>query len=278
MQLFDETDMNADRSLQTVSINGFEIPEATILEEAQHHSAPTPEDARNAAAHALIVRELLLTRAREIGLKVSQNTDEDGRTETVEEALIRATIEAEVDIPSPTQAECKRYYTTHCARFRSPDIYEAAHILIAADPSDDVAFTAAFDKCTQLLSELNDDPGKFAELARAHSDCPSANTDGNLGQLGPGQTVPAFEAALSEMPPGTISTEPVRSPYGVHIIHMVRRITGKTLPFEIVEAQISDYLADAVFHRAVHQYISLLAGRAEISGVEIVAANSPLVQ
>ncbi len=278
MRLFDETDVNVVRSTQAVSINGLEIPEATILEEAQHHSAPTPDAARNAAAQALVVRELLLTRAREIGLQATQNVDEDGRAETLEESLIRATIEAEVIVPSPTRAECKRYYRTHNVRFRSPDIYEAAHILIAADRSDAPAFDAAFEMCAQLLLALKDDPSKFAELAQAHSDCPSAEAGGNLGQLGPGQTVPAFEAALRKMTPGTISTEPVRSPYGVHIIHMVRRIAGKTLPFETVEAQISDYLADAVFHRAVHQYISLLAGRAEISGVEIIAANSPLVQ
>ena len=38
-------------------------------------------------------------------------------------------------------------------------------------------------------------PDRFGEVARAWSDCPSATQGGQLGQIGPGDTVPAFEAA-----------------------------------------------------------------------------------
>ena len=49
-------------------------------------------------------------------------------------------------------------------------------------------------------------------------------------------------------------------------------------PFEEVEAMIADYLSDRVFHRAVAQYIAILAARAELEGVTLNAATSPLVQ
>ena len=53
------------------------------------------------------------------------------------------------------------------------------------------------------------------------------------------------------------------------------RIDGS---FEDVRNKIADYLADAVFHRAVHQYVSILAGRARIEGIDLTGATSPLVQ
>ena len=39
-----------------------------------------------------------------------------------------------------------------------------------------------------------------------------------------------------------------------------------------------DYLTTSVQHRALAQYVSVLAGRAEISGVTLAAAASPLLQ
>jgi peptidyl-prolyl cis-trans isomerase C len=50
------------------------------------------------------------------------------------------------------------------------------------------------------------------------------------------------------------------------------------LPFELARDRIADYLATSVQHRALAQYVSLLAGRAEISGIALAAASSPLLQ
>ena len=126
-----------------------------------------------------------------------------------------------------------------------------------------------------MLGKSTDD---FAELARVHSSCPSRDQGGNLGQISSGQTTPAFEAALECMTPGTLSAVPVETPYGFHVIRLDRCIPGQTLPFAAVEGKICDYLADSVFHRAVSQFISLLAGDAQIEGIEIDRADSPLVQ
>ncbi len=78
--------------------------------------------------------------------------------------------------------------------------------------------------------------------------------------------------------PGQITDEPVCTRYGVHVIRLDRKIDGSMLPFELVEEKIADYLADAVFHRAVHQYISILAGNASLEGVDFADNPTPLVQ
>ncbi|WP_436644186.1 peptidylprolyl isomerase [Microbaculum sp. FT89] len=279
MRLFDVNDRKAvAEPAPAVRINGVEISRAAIAREIQNHPADTPGAAREEAARALAVRELLLQEARRRGIAAEARTDETGRTEADEEALVRALIEADVAVPSPTEAECRRFYDTNAERFRSADIYEAAHILFAAPREDHDAYDAADSAAREAIDRLRADPDRFATMAADLSACPSGKTGGNLGQISTGQTTPEFEAALAAMDAGVISPEPVHTPYGVHVVRLDRKIAGRALPFEVVGKEIADYLADAVFHRAVHQYIAILAGRAEIEGIDLKRAEGGLVQ
>ena len=119
---------------KVVSVNGVVVRHDEISREAQNHPAPTPIAAWTAAARALAVRELLLQEARRIVIDAEPLTDGEGRTETTEEASIRALVEREISTPTPDEADCRRYYQHNLQRFRSADLYEAAHILIAARP------------------------------------------------------------------------------------------------------------------------------------------------
>ena len=279
MKLFDISDRTTTNAPpQAVRVNGTEISQAAIAQEIQNHPAETPGAARVEAVRALVVRELLLQQTARLGLEAEPIIDADGTRETDEEALVRLLLEAEVDMPTPTQDECRRFYETNAARFCSTDIYEAAHILFPATRDDPEAYAAARGAAEQAISVLSDHPGRFTEMAEALSGCTSGKAGGNLGQITAGQTTPAFEEALVALEPGTITTEPVCTRYGVHVIRLDRKIDGATLPFDLVEAQIADYLADAVFHRAVHQYIAILAGQATVEGFEMTASPSPLVQ
>ena len=57
-----------------------------------------------------------------------------------------------------------------------------------------------------------------------------------------------------------------------------RRIEGRQLPFEAVSEQIAAYLREHVWRRAVSQYLQLLVGQAEIRGIALNGASTPLVQ
>jgi peptidyl-prolyl cis-trans isomerase C len=252
-----------------VTVNGTVIPHDAIAREVQNHPAPSPAQAWTAAARALVVRELLLQEAVRLGLRPEPATDADGRKETEEEALIRALIETEVATPGPDEASCRRYYERNLARFRSADICEASHILIAARRDRRATHDAARERAQSLIDRLQEKPELFAELAVVHSDCPSAASAGSLGQLTPGSVTPEFEEALAGLEPGEISRAPVETRYGFHIIRLNRRIPGRALPFEAVRERIADYLVERSRRLAIAQYLARLAARAEIGGVEL---------
>jgi len=248
-----------------VAVNGVVIPHDAISREAQNHPAPTPIAAWTAAARALAVRELLLQEARRLHLSATPESDGEGRTETAEEAAIRALVELQVAIPTPDEAACRRYYRHNRKRFRSADLYEAAHILIPALPRDGEAYRAARREAEALSLVLRDAPERFRALALAHSACPSKTVGGNLGQLSSGSTTPEFEAAVAAMTPGDMQL--VASRFGHHIVRLDRKIDGRALPFEQVKDRIADYLVDRARHTAIAQFVARLAARAEINGV-----------
>lgn len=257
-----------------VSVNDVVVTRDAIAREVQHHAAPSPAAAWKEAARALAVRELLLQEARRISVVAEPLTDTEGRYETDEEASIRGLIEREVRVPAPDADTCRRYYEQNRHRFRSPDIYEAAHILIVASARDAKAYAQAREQVKALLAELHLHTERFAELARGLSACPSAAQGGNLGQISAGQTTPEFEQVLKKLEPGSLCAEPVPTRYGFHVIRLDRRIEGCKLPFEAVATQIANYLTESVRRRAIAQYVARLASRAEIAGIDLAGAEA----
>jgi peptidyl-prolyl cis-trans isomerase C len=138
---------------------------------------------------------LLLRRAKYLGITPEPISDEAGRRETDDEALMRTVVEREVAVPEPDDETCRRYYERNQGRFRSSDIYEASHILFAALPDNHEAYAQARADAAAVLSTLSDNPERFAALARA-SRCPSAEQGGTWPRL-QGQTTPEFERALA---------------------------------------------------------------------------------
>lgn len=261
-----------------VTINGVAISNADIAREAQHHASPDPDESWALAVRALAIRELLFQEARRLGIAAEPIEDDEGRRETVDEARLRALLEQEVVVPRAGEAECRRFYEQNRRRFRSPALFEPAHILIAAPPGDEAARAAARRTAETLIAALRRHPRDFAAFAEAHSACPSSKQGGNLGQIGPGQTVDEFERALAGMTAGEIHPQPVETRYGLHVVRLDRRIDGRDLPFELVRERIAQYLEESVRRRALKQYVSILASRATVTGIDLAAAGGLLVQ
>ena len=259
--------------MQTIIVNGAEISTSAIAVELQHHPAENVEQAWQQAATALVIRTLLLEEAAQQGIVGEPDADE-----AEEEATIRALLAREIVTPEADDATCRRYWAANRARFRAPDVYEAAHILFPAAPDDDAAREAAKQAAAETLRELTETPGRFAELARARSACSSAANGGRLGQLTRGDLVAEIETFVFALDEGQICPVPIMTRYGAHVLRLDRRASGQDLPYEAVADRIARRLAAQSWQRAVAQYLRLLAGRARIEGPPIDAVTSPLVQ
>lgn len=259
----------APPSFGAVIVNGVEIEPEAIAQEIQHHPAPDGETAWKEAARSLAVRELLLQEARRLSIELDPEMDEAGRGETDEDAMVRALLEQRIEPATADEAACRRYYDGHIDRFRTPDLFEASHILIEPDGEEDSAWSAAEAEARTIAAEVGDDPAAFAAAAREFSKCPSAHQDGSLGQVRRGELVPAVQAALEALPEGTAGREPIRSRFGWHVLRLQRRIEGRTLPYEIVGGKIRDMLEARAWTVAAARYAAELAQTARIEGVLI---------
>jgi len=75
------------------------------------------------------------------------------------------------------------------------------------------------DALTEIkgLKEQLGDGAEFAQLAKQHSDCASAEDGGELGVFSKGEMVPEFEEVAFTLSPGDIS-DVVETDFGYHLI------------------------------------------------------------
>lgn len=252
-------------------VNGEAVPQAAIAAEAQNQTAPKgkPGIAWRKAANAIAIRTLLLQEALRQGLEPKRRKVGPGRFETDEESLVRGLLEQSVIVEPPSDAAVAAEWERAPDRFRAPPLWEVSHILIACDPKDEAARKTAHDGAVDLAGRAHDAPSSFAHLARNSSDCGSRENGGALGQLGPGDTVPEFEAALRALSEGQITEEPILTRHGWHIIRLDALAVGQVLPFESVKQKISDALEKAAWAREAKNFVNRLVASAQISGASL---------
>lgn len=254
-----------------VTVNGVTIAAEAIAAEAQNHPMPRgkPGWAWQAAARALVLREVLLREAKAQAIAPEPIELEEGKWEIDEEALVRQLLESAIAPAVIDEARLRAVYDAAPERFRGPSLFEAAHILFSAAPDDMVARTGARQRAEAVLADLKHDPRRFAALAAEYSACSSRTNGGVLGQLASGDTVPEFEAALGLMEEGAISEAPVETRYGLHLIRLDARARGEVLPFASVLPHLREAQEKADWVRASRAYVEELTARAEVTGIDL---------
>ncbi|NMX67060.1 peptidylprolyl isomerase [Pseudomonas sp. WS 5111] len=263
---------SSEQEWPIVSVNGVLITPENMAQELQYHPAESREEAVFLAARALVIRELLQQRIRELGVQLQV-----GAGENEEEAATRLLLEREVTVPDCNEATCVRYFESNRGRFHSAPLLAVRHILLECAPDDAEARHQAHAQAEVLLLSLEESPGAFGELALKYSACPSKAQGGSLGQVSKGQTVPELERQLFTLAPG-LASKPLESRYGWHVICVDQRIEGQPLPYEAVATAIRTQLQQGVWQKALVQYLQTLIGAADVRGIALQGADSPLVQ
>lgn len=114
--------------------------------------------------------------------------------------------------------DVRLYYEMNKERFTIPEKREARHILITVNMDyPENAPEAARARIEAIREKLAGRTGRFASLARQHSECPSALEGGKLGRVGPGQLYPELDAALFTLAEGALSGV-IESEVGLHLL------------------------------------------------------------
>ncbi|MBV8081663.1 MAG: peptidyl-prolyl cis-trans isomerase [Candidatus Eremiobacteraeota bacterium] len=130
---------------------------------------------------------------------------DDARTLVRQNILTTKAVDQNITV---TDQQVNDYLKQQHLTIGAPSQVQARHILVKTKAQADV-----------VEAQLKKG-GDFAALAKQYSIDPGTkDKGGELGWFGPGQMVPAFQAAAFALKPGQISA-PVQTPFGWHVIQV----------------------------------------------------------
>ena len=194
---------------------------------------------RKQVLQQLIAKELVYEDAKKTGvLKTEEFATEYKKVQenVKKELAIQLWQKQQLDAVKVSDKELKSYYDKNKEEFNEKESVHARHILVENE-SDAKSIIAE-------LKSLSGDKlqAKFIELAKAKSTGPSGPKGGDLGFFGPGQMVPEFNAKVFSMNVGTVTSSPVKTQFGYHVIYLQEKKAGKARGFTEVKAFIEQRL------------------------------------
>jgi peptidyl-prolyl cis-trans isomerase C len=254
------------------------LPVATVNAVQLHAAGETlsGEELRQRAC-----TELLRQAAIDNGLlDAADPVSGDGTTSVAATQAIDALLDRELQIPEPTEEACRRFHAAHRSRYTIGERVHARHVLFAVTPGVEVA--ALRKRAESCLLDLRcadtktDD--RFSRVAGELSNCPSSRNGGDLGWLSADECAPEFARELFGQKEIGVLPRLVNSRFGFHVVEVLAREPGEEPDFEVLRAAVAQALRQQAFATAVRQYVSVLAGSANIEGVVLDGSATPLVQ
>jgi peptidyl-prolyl cis-trans isomerase C len=253
-------------------------PFARINGVALHASGETlpPEALRQRAC-----TELLRQAAQQARLLDANDTPSaDGVISEAAVSAIDALLEQVLVLPDPSEDACRRHHAAHESTYRTGERVRVRHILFAVTPGVDVA--ALRRQAEPVFLDVRCHDGRasdgFAEAARKWSNCPSGEHGGELGWLSSADCAPEFARELFGHAEVGVLPRLVHSRFGLHIVEVLEREPGVSQSFDSVRSAVAMSLRQQSYVTAVRQYLKLLAGQAMLEGVDLDAADTPLVR
>ncbi len=153
----------------------------------------------------------------------------------------------------------KAYFDKNAAKFVKPSRAKARHILLKTKK-----------EAENVIAQLKGLKGaaltkKFIELAKAKSTGPSGKDGGELGWFNKRQMVKPFSDATFALKKGEITTTPVKTQFGYHVILLENKEVGKKATLAEVKPQIENVLKMQAFRKKVSSIAKGLTKGAKIS-------------
>ncbi len=131
-----------------------------------------------------------------------------------------------------SNSEAKDFYNKNKLKFQQKAQMKASHILVKTEKeANDII--SSLKKSKNLKSD-------FTQMAKDKSVGPSGKNGGDLGWFTKEKMVPEFSKAALKLSKGEITTTPVKTQFGYHIIYLDDKKPASTIAFNDVKDKIKE--------------------------------------
>lgn len=228
-----------------IAITNAEIDEflAGLGQRGQAYNTP---EGRAAILNQVVANKLLLLDARKNLLEMEPEFKAQ-LAKFKENLLVSYATEKAIASVTVSDKEVEDYYNANSERFMGDEAVSASHILVATE-----------EEAREIYGRIASGESTFEEEALAHSTCPSKANGGNLGEFGRGQMVPEFDRAVFAMEVGEITSEPVQTQFGYHLIKLNEKKEAAITPLADIQNELKMALLDEKKHQAYESKINQL--------------------
>ncbi len=236
----------------------FEVEESRSISYVSFPINPSPEDSAALKAELAEIKKELANVPNDSTFAILNSDGNDqafetyGRGNLPEKLANNVSNLSEGDIRGPyfENGTFKLYKVSKIVEDGEPSA-KASHILFRASADDEAAKAEAEQRAKDVLKELKAG-ADFADMARQHSDDPSASSGGDLGWFSKGQMVPPFEEAVFGKNRTGLVDKIVETDFGYHIIYVTEPATALNYKVATITKEVgpSDDSRDAAFRKA----------------------------
>lgn len=245
-----------------VTVNGKNITKQDA-ETFVNASSPNAHFSQLDAAQQNMIKERLVEKVLFTELAKKEGVDKNpefirNMAKIKEELLVNMWMKMQMDNTIVSDSEAKEFYDKNAKKFMQQDSVHARHILVKEEKEAQEIIDTLVPLKDKALQE------KFIELAKAKSTGPSGPKGGDLGNFSKGQMVPEFSKAVWALNIGQITTKPVKTQFGYHVIYLESKAEAKPTPYEQVKEKIIISLKQKQFSAKITEVAKELKSKAKI--------------
>ena len=223
------------------TVNGKPIKQSLfdfIVKDATDHGQKVDDNVREVIMSKLISSELVLQEAQKAGL--------DKKADYI--ALVNMYIQDYMKSHPISEADTKAAYEKFKTELGDKE-YSARHILVASEA-----------EAKDVIAQINKG-GDFAKIAKEKSKDPgSKDKGGDLGWFSLSGMVKPFSDAVSKLQKGSLTSEPVQTQFGWHVIKLEDVRDMKAPPYD----KVKDGLQKQLGQRQLEKMLTDLRAKATI--------------
>jgi parvulin-like peptidyl-prolyl isomerase len=240
------------------SVNGEAITNADIkmiIRDPKVQYESLPKDVQERVLNQVVDTKLLAQNAIKSGV-TNDPAFKDALNKLKNDLALEFWMQKQSQKIKVTEEDLKAFYEKNKDKFTQKAVLKARHILV-----NDKKIAQDIIKTLNNSKNLKAD---FIKLAKEKSTGPSGINGGDLGWFEPKQMVPEFSSAAQKLKKDSITTEPIKTQFGYHIIYLEDKKDEGIANYENAKPKIHQVVGQEKFLNSVKDTVKKLKTTAKI--------------